>query len=57
MADNNRNWSLVFGQVAWVALVGRADVVSSETCQAFGVIAHFSWLSTFVWTGNRLIYL
>ena len=57
MADNNRNWSLALAQLSWIALVGRANVVSTGACQAFGAITHLSWLATFMWTGNfRIIY-
>ena len=51
MADNNRNWSLVFAQFSWLVLVQLGDVVSMETCQAFGAITHLAWLCVFMWTG------
>ena len=57
MADNNRNWSLAVAQLAWMALVGRAGVVSTGTCQTFGAITHFAWLSTFMWTGITILYI
>ena len=56
MADNNRNWSLALAQLAWIALVGRGNMVSTETCEAFGVITHFAWLSTFMWAGIKIIF-
>ena len=52
MADNNRNWNLAVAQLSWMALVGRADVVSTSTCTAFGAITHFTWMATCSWTGN-----
>ena len=55
MAEYNRNICLAMAQIFWIALVGRADVVSGDWCTAFGALAHFAWLSTFCWTGNHLI--
>ena len=55
MAEYNRNICLAMAQIFWIALVGRADVVSGDWCTAFGALAHFAWLSTFCWTGNRSI--
>lgn len=55
MADNNRNWNLAAAQLSWIALVGRADVVPTSVCEAFGAVAHFAWLATFMWTGNHIM--
>ena len=54
MADNNRNWSLVFAQLSWLVLVERGDVVSMPTCEAFGAISHLAWLCVFMWTGSNI---
>ena len=53
MAEYNRNICLALAQIFWVALVGRADVVSGGLCTAFGAFTHLAWLSTFCWTGNH----
>ena len=52
MAERNRNYILAGAQLVWVALVGRANVVPVGMCSAFGALAHFTWLSVFMWSGN-----
>ena len=56
MADNNRNWSLIFAQFSWLVLGANWDTISVSLCQAFGAVQHLTWLCVFMWTGN-LIYL
>ena len=51
MADNNRNWSLIFAQLSWITLVGRGNQVPTAVCEGFGAITHLAWLSVFMWTG------
>ena len=51
MADNNRNWSLVFAQLSWLVFGELGDVVTIGTCQALGAIQHYLWLCVFMWTG------
>ena len=51
MADNNRNWSLVFAQLSWLVFGDLGDVVTIGTCQALGAIQHYLWLCVFMWTG------
>ena len=53
MAEYNRNICLALAQICWIALVGRADVVSRGLCTAFGVLTHLMWLSAFCWTGDN----
>ena len=51
MADNNRNWSLVFAQLAWLVFGELGDLVTTGACQALGAIQHYLWLCVFMWTG------
>ena len=56
MADNNRNWCLIFAQLSWIALVGRGDVVPLAVCEGFGAFTHLAWLCVFMWTGTILYF-
>ena len=55
MADNNRNWSLIFAQLSWITLVGRGNQVPTAVCEGFGAVTHLTWLSVFMWTGASII--
>ena len=54
MADNNRNWSLIFAQFSWLVLGASWDTISVSLCQAFGAVQHLTWLCVFMWTGNSI---
>ena len=53
MADNNRNWSLVFAQFSWLVLGANWEFEEQQEplCHAFGAIQHLTWLCVFMWTG------
>jgi len=50
VAETNRNICLFIAQVAFIAFSGQYRGVNCGTCQAFGVLTHFFWLTFFSWT-------
>ena len=52
IAENNRNWSLLVAQLAFLILAGLHEAVPEPVCQLFGVIIHFAYLTFFSWTSK-----
>ena len=52
IAENNRNWSLLVAQLAFLILAGLHESVPESVCQLFGVIIHFAYLTFFSWTSK-----
>ena len=57
IAENNRNWSLLVAQLAFLILTGLHEAVSESVCQLFGAIIHFAYLTFFSWTSKMRFYL
>ena len=50
-AENNRNWTLFYAQIAFMTLSGQHSQVQPGVCQAFGAVIHLLYLAFFSWTG------
>ena len=57
IAENNRNWSLLVAQLAFLILAGLHEAVPESVCQLFGVIIHFAYLTFFSWTSKYCVIL